>query len=378
MNVKKIIIAVLVLGNLSVIASVGNELTKIVLHAADTNPATIERGTLMLYFKQDPQSALTTGHSKLNQNDRLLLHFSSVGTHTADIEKMLQEVEQAKTNDYQVSIERTQNGFTLVIEYDPAKISVSYDFADTINLQKSMVVRFHDVPLLKSLRSVHKPALITAWHPRQCVKRVVIDCGHGGSDAGAVSAQGVKEKDLALIIGNDVASYLQQRGIEVFLTRYGDTDTSFTQRTQVAGAAGASLLVSIHANYAFNPAIQGIESFYCARPVGLSLFSTLEGQDKNIAANFLLERVKNAADLGTCIHQTLIRTINQVRPALIDRKLKHAASQLLVGSAVPAVLIEVGFLSHKQEAELLAQTAYQKLVAAGIGDGIILYFEHNC
>lgn len=202
---------------------------------------------------------------------------------------------------------------------------------------------------------------VHAWWPLSG-HVIVIDPGHGGPDGGAVSRSGLVEKDVALQVAFYLRDYLQQAGAFVRMTREGDYDLArpktrgysrrktedLKRRAAIVRESGADLVVSIHLNSFNNPRYRGAQAFYCSKR-----------EDSRL--------------LAQAVQQELIESLANTKRAA--KKLDEVF--LLNQSPVPAVLVEIGFLSHEQEAALLAQPDYQRKVAAAIYRGILRYADQQ-
>lgn len=198
----------------------------------------------------------------------------------------------------------------------------------------------------------------TYWTLPLSGKVIALDAGHGGADGGAVSRQGIIEKDLNLAIVLYLRDYLQQAGALVLLTREGDYDLAspgtrgysrrktedLLQRAGRVRERKADLTISIHMNSIPSPLWSGAQTFYHPKnSESKRLASVIQREFREILGN--TKRVAKTADTVY-----LLKTLD-----------------------MPTVLIEVGFLSHPEEARLLADERYQRKVAAAIYRGILRY-----
>lgn len=197
------------------------------------------------------------------------------------------------------------------------------------------------------------------WQMPLAGQVIVLDAGHGGPDPGAVSRDGVVEKDVALNIALRLRDYLQQSGAYVVMTRETDTDLAdegikgvrnrkvedLEARVKLIQETDPHFVVSIHLNSIGSSRWYGAQTFY--HPV--------------------FEESKRLAHL---IQRQLVHDLkNTTRVAKQDSQI-----YLLKSSHVPAVMVEVGFLSHPQEARLLGEDDYQERLAASIYRGVLAYF----
>lgn len=179
--------------------------------------------------------------------------------------------------------------------------------------------------------------------------RIVIDAGHGGSDPGAIGrTMGVREADVNLAIATELGRLLSQANAEVYLTRSTDSHLFLSQRPVLSKAFDPDVFVSIHAN------------------------STLSGQSASGTETLYWNLLDESRLLAESIQQELVAAIGT-----IDRGIRQQNLLVLRESTVPAVLIEVGFLSHADEEAKLADPVFQKQAAQGIYNGIVRFHESN-
>ncbi|MDX2212856.1 MAG: N-acetylmuramoyl-L-alanine amidase [Oculatellaceae cyanobacterium bins.114] len=198
---------------------------------------------------------------------------------------------------------------------------------------------------------VARPPVPTPSGPLPTVRNgrivVVIDPGHGGSDPGAIGIGGLREIDIVLPIGLQVASLLEQQGVQVVLTRRDNRDVELDPRVQIAERANADLFVSIHAN-AINlsrPDVNGLETYYYS------------------AQGERLARV---------IHSNLVR-----ETGMLDRGVRRARFYVIRNTSMPSVLVETGFVTGAQDARLLSDPNFRNQMAVAIARGILQYIQQN-
>ena len=175
---------------------------------------------------------------------------------------------------------------------------------------------------------------------------VVIDAGHGGEDSGAIGIGGLSEKDIILPISLDVAEILRKQGIEVQMTRDSDYFVSLEGRTDYANKIKADLFVSIHANSInlSRPDVNGLETYY----------------------------YQNGRRLAEVIHWSILNGVD-----IENRGIRRARFYVLRHSVMPAVLVEVGFVTGAEDASNLKNPNHRRLMAEAISRGIIQYIKEN-
>ncbi|MFQ5736437.1 MAG: N-acetylmuramoyl-L-alanine amidase [Thermodesulfobacteriota bacterium] len=221
--------------------------------------------------------------------------------------------------------------------------------------------------------------------PAGPIRVVVIDPGHGGEDSGAVGSGGTAEKDVTLSLAKKLASKLKKRlGLRVLLTRETDVFVPLEERTAFANRHKADIFISIHVNAASNRRANGVETYFLS-------FETSDEDARRVAA--FENRVARAAggDLGegtddlkfilfdlvnTEAHHESSRLAEFVHTSLLkltrkeNRGVKQAPFTVLAGATMPAILVEVGFISNPAEERWLSLGKDQSRIADSIADGV--------
>ncbi|MFO7172426.1 MAG: N-acetylmuramoyl-L-alanine amidase family protein [Bacillota bacterium] len=178
-------------------------------------------------------------------------------------------------------------------------------------------------------------------------RRIWVDPGHGGHDPGALGPSGSQEKQVNLAVALRLRELLTQAGAQVQVTRQDDRFVELRARIQGANAAQADIFVSIHANSAGSPQAAGIETYYW-------------------------DNHPESARLAQAIHRHLIEELG-----LRDRGVKKNDYLVLREARMPAVLVELGFISNPEEERLLTDPSFQQRAAIAIQKGIFDYFQQE-
>jgi N-acetylmuramoyl-L-alanine amidase len=216
------------------------------------------------------------------------------------------------------------------------------------------------------------------------VKRIVIDPGHGGDQQGAVSDSGVAEKQITLDIGLRLRPLLEAAGFEVMMTRETDRRLSLEERVAFANEHHADLFVSIHVNSIPRREIRPLETYYVGPtddPAALRLAGVENRESGYSLSDYrrLLEKVyldarrNESHALAAAVNGTLYQALSRVNPGLENRGVKTAPFIVLIGTAMPAILVEVSCLSNKDDVGLLTQDDYRERVAVALMRGIRSY-----
>ena len=201
-------------------------------------------------------------------------------------------------------------------------------------------------------------------------KHIVIDPGHGGRDRGAQSPSHkskLEEKKLTLELAWTLKSILESTGHRVSLTRSCDEYIELVNRVRNANELRADLFISLHFNSAQNPNASGVETYALTLPLEKSTGkSVLPNADKK---KFLGNR-NNPWNLLLAYH---VQEHMCKQLLAYDRGVKRARFKVLKDLKCPGVLIESGFLSNSQEAEIISTSSYRNRIAQAIADGIACY-----
>ena len=215
-------------------------------------------------------------------------------------------------------------------------------------------------------------------HAAPAPKIVVLDPGHGGSNAGT-RGHGLHEKRVTLAIADLVAVRLRAQGVQVELTRTTDRTLTLRQRMVTAVKRPADLFISIHANASPTRTQRGYETFVLTphavdvdgRALRSDTLTTRANLDPEIA--HMLDDVERgssqweAADLAARMQ----RSLRERRGKDGDRGVRQDSQHVLLGATMPAVLVEVGFLDHPIEGKELATSEVQAQLADAIAEAIL-------
>ena len=208
-------------------------------------------------------------------------------------------------------------------------------------------------------------------------KTIVIDPGHGGKDLGASGSRALHERSIVLSISAKLREVLTAKGYTVLMTRDTNLFIPLKDRTKFATQQKADLFLSIHANGSESPQAKGIETYY------LDVSSTDKASEE-IAARENAESGYSIQELESLLKGLIQesksedsrRLAEEVQQRLVEatgaanRGVKHARFVVLIGTNVPSILIETGFVSNPTEGQKLATPAYQHKIATAIAEGV--------
>lgn len=176
-------------------------------------------------------------------------------------------------------------------------------------------------------------------------KTIVIDAGHGGQDVGAIGATGVYEKDVVDLTAKHLEQELSMLGMDVYITRPEDKFVSLASRSALSNVMETDAFISLHYNSVPEmPNVSGVETYYYS-------------EQNNQLANY--------------VQQEIIKETDST-----DRGATQGDFAVLRQNFKPAILIELGFISNKEDEALLYTNAYQQKIVSGIANGLRKYFTH--
>jgi len=218
--------------------------------------------------------------------------------------------------------------------------------------------------------------------PSRRLPVVAIDPGHGGQQVGATGSCGLKEKSVALAVSRELYSVLEASGrVRPILTRDGDLTVDLEERYRIANEAGAELLVSVHANASLNLDAKGVETFFLSSRTANRRIRELakrenHGARKRSQKDDLVGVILDGLLLSNA-HVGSQRFAHQVQDSLDahlstdGRGVLQAPFVVLSGAQMPAVLVEIGFLSNLEECKRLAETSYQRTIARSLAAAVL-------
>jgi N-acetylmuramoyl-L-alanine amidase len=220
------------------------------------------------------------------------------------------------------------------------------------------------------------------------IKTVVIDPGHGGKDPGALSRYGTKEKNIVLDIAKRLKRNLEKEGLTVYLTRNRDKFIPLYKRPSFANDKNADLFVSLHANASRYSRARGFEVYYLSEATDDNARALAAAENASIKFE---EKVAEETDVSSHKNPTAwdlllseyrreskeiayyIYNMTAERLGMRKRGVKGARFVVLKGAIMPAVLVEVGFLTNRREETNLKKTSFRGKIAGLLSGSILAY-----
>ncbi|NMB99446.1 MAG: N-acetylmuramoyl-L-alanine amidase [Thermoanaerobaculaceae bacterium] len=215
---------------------------------------------------------------------------------------------------------------------------------------------------------------------------VVLDPGHGAQDTGTIAKDGTQEKELSLLYASKLKEALEKEGINVLLTRNSDVFIPLRERTALANFNSADIFISIHFNSSPVKSVKGSESYIMSKQAtdlwskevaekeNLSLSSEEKGEDLslilwNLAQNqFIVESASVAGELQEKLNQLF---------GTKDRGVRQAPFAVLEGARMPAILLEIAFLSNPEELKQVKDDKFIENVISSIKEVLVKFKERN-
>jgi N-acetylmuramoyl-L-alanine amidase len=242
--------------------------------------------------------------------------------------------------------------------------------------------------LVLDIHRARGAARSTPGGPAEPLRRIVLDAGHGGQDPGAVGPGGLQEKEVVLDVTKRVARLVEEGlGIKVALSRTGDYFVPLRDRTQFANKERAQLFVSIHANAHRDLGSEGVETYFLsseatdneARQVAALENGVIQLEPGNSRAKEdVLKTIlwdlaqsefqEESSQLAETVQDSVTRSLR-----ISSRGVKQAGFYVLGGAAMPAILVEIGFVTNRKEERRLMDSQYRERVARAISAGLVEY-----
>lgn len=207
---------------------------------------------------------------------------------------------------------------------------------------------------------------------------IVVDAGHGGRDPGAVGARGTLEKDITLDLALSLAGFLEGSGrVRVHLTRESDVYLPLGERVDIARGKAADLFLSLHADSAPNRQARGLSAYTLSEKGSDDFARALAHQenmadrfggvdiskaDPNVAAILMDLRLRHTHDAAIQAKNSLVAGAGRTL-RLLDNPKRSANFAVLKAPDIPSVLVETGFLSNRQDEELLRDRSHRRRIA---------------
>jgi N-acetylmuramoyl-L-alanine amidase len=215
------------------------------------------------------------------------------------------------------------------------------------------------------------------------IKTIVIDAGHGG-DPGAISESGLTEKEITLDVALRLRRILSGAPFQVLLTRDSDRRLSLDKRVRFANENKADLFLSIHVNSMEPHTLRALETYYVGPtddPATLKLASRENKESDYSLSDYkqILEKIyvdarrDESRTVAKTVQSALFQSLKTANPRLENRGVRTAPFVVLIGTQMPAVLVEIACLSNPDEVELLTKENYRESIALALAQGIRRY-----
>lgn len=306
--------------------------------------------TLMLFTKKSCDSYQILHEKKSPKRAVLTLKVNNA--ESSLINSSLRELLK-KNKSYSLKSSQSDTSFAFSVNYNPKLYAVQVDQLRSDRFGPGISLRIYDLNVLKK-RGVYK-TLGAGDNPL----RIVIDAGHGGADPGARSVSGHYEKDIVRTIAQKLNEKLQEMGCTVLLNPSEDKTCLLSERTATVNNFQADLCISLHADSSQKPESTGIS-------IRVPHASVLRPMNSHLR-NTLAQEYEEAR------YRESLAYANKLQKELVlhtDMKVKQAYDpfQLLLGVHMPALLIEMGFLSNEHDVQMLLSQSYQQALVQSIAN----------
>lgn len=257
-------------------------------------------------------------------------------------------------------------------------------FRDTVVVPSSAMEYLNRLNLEPSLAL---PATyVAAPLPGHRIRKIVIDPGHGGRDHGALSRRGNAEKELVLKVAKMIRDELRTQGIEVIMTRQTDVFVPLAARARIANKLGADFFVSIHANASTTRSLEGFEVYYLSEATDDAALALERAENSSLGLDTAqwagpdkalktivwdlkeAENRKESVRIANYVADSVERSV-----VISKRRIKSAGFYVLKWTECPAVLVEMGYLTNREDEKMLRDPYYQRAMARAVAKGLMDY-----
>ena len=237
-----------------------------------------------------------------------------------------------------------------------------------------------------------KKKIFTEKNPYK-IRTVVIDAGHGGKDPGAIGKRGLREKNITLYVAKRLGKILKARlGVKVVYTRSRDVFVPLNERTEIANSRKADLFISVHTNASKKRNTRGIETYFlnwtnnrealkvAARENKISVKKMRKIQDglqmilQDLARN---SKREESLRLAHSVQNAMVNSLKKDYSKIENLGVKYALFYVLVGAEMPSVLVEISFISNRDEEKRLSRNSYKNRIAEAIARGVDDYIKQS-
>lgn len=277
---------------------------------------------------------------------------------------------------------------------DESKVNRSFFLPPQGGFGWRLVVDIEQVTVKEKINNLENDDFVSEEHNlKPSVKPLImIDPGHGGKDPGAISFSGYYEKNLTLRMAKEVQKKLLATGrYRVKLTRSDDRALALRQRVQIARNAKADIFISIHADSAKNKNAKGLSVYTLSEKASdkeaaalaeaenkADSFINMDFSDKTPeVANILLDLARrDTMNTSKVLAEAVAKEFSKTVRVLPDTH-RFAGFAVLKAQDIPSILIEIGYLSNKEEEALLRTPAYRTKLAIALTRAVDRFFEHT-
>ena len=279
-------------------------------------------------------------------------------------------------------------------------VRVVFDIKRFKNFYAFMLEKPYRLVIDVYVQSSNKPAetarkkkkIFTEKNPYK-IRTVVIDAGHGGKDPGAIGKRGLREKDITLYVAKRLGKILKARhGVKIVYTRTRDVFVPLNERTEIANSRKADLFISVHTNASKKRNTRGIETYFlnwtnnrealkvAARENRISVKKMQKIQNglqmilQDLARN---SKREESLRLAHSVQNAMVNSLKKDYSKIENLGVKYALFYVLVGAEMPSVLVEISFISNREEEKRLSRNSYKNRIAEAIARGVNDYIRQS-
>ena len=221
-------------------------------------------------------------------------------------------------------------------------------------------------------------------------KLIILDPGHGGQDPGALGVNGAYEKTIVLAVGLELRRQLEDAGYRVEMTRSTDVFIPLYDRVKFARKKGGDLFISLHSDSISRSNVTGASVYTLSDKASdketeklaerenksdLIAGIDLSHQEEDVAGILIDLAARDTMNQSRYLAKTVITTFDRSGVGILDTKYRSAGFAVLKAMDIPSILVEMGYLTNRNDVEKLSSAAYQSRIAASLKASVDKYFQ---
>jgi N-acetylmuramoyl-L-alanine amidase len=277
----------------------------------------------------------------------------------------------------------------LVVDFSPTSAAVMKEMTSQVMGGMDRAPVKSSTKAVRGEKTVSKSQAVSSSKSKQ-KRLIIIDPGHGGQDPGALGANGKYEKSIVLAVGLELKRQLESSGYRVEMTRATDVFIPLRDRVKFARQKQGDLFISLHADSISRSDVMGASVYTLSDKASdketeklaerenksdLIAGIDLSHQEEDVAGILIDLAARDTMNQSRFLAKTVITDFNQTGVKTLDGQYRSAGFAVLKAMDIPSILVEMGYLTNRQEVERLSSSEYRAKIAAALKESVDRYFQ---